>query len=133
MILSLINLNKVALDEAIQRHAPLKKRYVQAAQAPFMNKKINKEIMKMLRLRNKLLNRKGDIDRKTYNKRRNLCVSLVRSEKKHFFRNNNTSDIAYNKTFWKTVKSFFTDKIKTQSKINYLLIKNLSLRKVKRK
>ena len=132
MILSLINLNKVALDEAIQRHAPLKKWYVQAAQAPFMNKKINKEIMKMLRLRNKFLNRKGDIDRKTYNKRRNLCVSLVRSEKKHF-RNNNTSDIAYNKTFWKTVKSFFTDKIKTQSKINYLLIKNLSLRKVKRK
>ena len=132
MILSLINLNKVALDEAIQRHAPLKKRYVQAAQAPFMNKKINKEIMKMLRLRNKFLNRKGDIDRKTYNKRRNLCVSLVRSEKKHF-RNNSTSDIAYNKTFWKTVKSFFTDKIKTQSKINYLLIKNLSLRKVKRK
>ena len=87
MILSLIDLNKVALDEAIQRHAPLKKRYVQAAQAPFMNKKINKEIMKMLRLRNKFLNRKGDIDRKTYNKRRNLCVSLVRSEKKHF-RNN---------------------------------------------
>ena len=80
-------MNKVALDEAIQRHAPLKKLYVQAAQAPFMNKKINKEIMKMLRLRNKFLNRKGDIDRKTYNKRRNLCVSLVRSEKKHF-RNN---------------------------------------------
>ena len=36
---------KTALDEAIQRHAPIKKRYVRANQAPFINKKINKEIM----------------------------------------------------------------------------------------
>ena len=35
---------EAALDEAIQKHAPIKKRYVEANQAPF--KKINKEIMK---------------------------------------------------------------------------------------
>ena len=55
---------KTAFDEAIQRHAPIKKRYVLANQAPFINKKINKEIMKRLRLRNKFLNTKSDIDRK---------------------------------------------------------------------
>ena len=43
---------KTALDEAIQRHAPIKKRYVRANQAPLINKKINKEIMKRSRLRN---------------------------------------------------------------------------------
>ena len=32
---------KTALDEAIQRHARIKKRYVRANQAPFINKKIN--------------------------------------------------------------------------------------------
>ena len=55
---------KTALDKAIQRHAPIKKRYVRANQAPFINKKINKEIMKRSRLRNKFLNTKSDIDRK---------------------------------------------------------------------
>ena len=35
---------ETALDEAMQKHAPIKKRYPEANQAPF--KKINKEIMK---------------------------------------------------------------------------------------
>ena len=61
-----------------------------------MNKKINKEIMKRSRLRNKFLNTKSDIDRKAYNKQRNLRVSLVRNEKKNFFININTSDITDN-------------------------------------
>ena len=90
---------KTALDEAIQRNAPIKKRYVRANQAPFINKKINKEIMKRSRLRNKFLNTKSDIDRKAYNKQRNLRVSLIRSEKKNFFSNINTSDITDNKPF----------------------------------
>ena len=115
---------KIAFDEAIQRHAPIKKRYVRANQAPFINKKINKEIIKRSRLRNKLLNTKSDIDRKVYNKQRNLCVSLIRSEKKNFFSNIDTSDITDNKTFWKTVKPFFTDKIKIKSKI-MLIEKNI--------
>ena len=36
---------KTALNEVIQRRAPIKQRYVRANQAPFVNKKINKEIM----------------------------------------------------------------------------------------
>ena len=78
---------KVDLDEAIQRNAPIKKRYVRANQAPFRNKKINKEIMKRSHLRNKFLNTKSDIDRKVYNKQHYLCVSLIRSEKKNFVSN----------------------------------------------
>ena len=107
---------KTAVDKAIQRHAPIKKRYVRANQAPFINKKINKEIMKMSRLRNKFLNTKNDIDRKAYNKQRNLCESLIRSEKKNFFSNIDASAITDSKTFWKMVKPFFTDKTKTKSR-----------------
>ena len=73
--------------------------------------------MKRSRLRNKFLNTKSDIERKAYNKQRNLCVSLIRNEKQNFFSNINTSDITYNKTFWKTVKPFFTAKIKRKSKM----------------
>ena len=44
---------KAALEEAIQRHALIKKRYIRPNQAPFINKKINKEIMKRSCMRNK--------------------------------------------------------------------------------
>ena len=73
--------------------------------------------MNRSRLRNKFLNTNSDIDRNAYNKQRNLCVSLIKGDKKNFFSNINTSHITDNKTFWKTVKLFFTDKIKTKSKI----------------
>ena len=39
-------------------------------------------------------------------KRSRFCVTLMRITKKNFFSNINTSDIAGNKTFWKTVKPF---------------------------
>ena len=84
--------------------------------------------MKRSRLRNKFLNTRSDIDRKAYNKQRNLCVSLIRREKKIFFNNISTSDITDNKTFWKTVKPLFTDKIQTKSKIT-LIEKKLFLKK----
>ena len=67
---------KTALDKAIQRRAPIKKRYVRANQAPFINKKINKEIMNRSRLRNKVLNTKSDIDRKAYDKQRNFRLGV---------------------------------------------------------
>ena len=41
-------------------------------------------------------------------------------EKNNFFSNINTTDITHNKTFWKTVKPFFADKIKTKSKITLI-------------
>ena len=55
--------------------------------------------MKRSRLRNKFLNTKCDIDSKAYNKQRNLCVSLIRSEKKNFFSNINTSESQITKSF----------------------------------
>ena len=78
------------------------------------------------RLRNKFLNTKSDIDKKAYNKQRNFCVSLIRREEKNFFNNISTRDITDNKTFWKTVKPLFTDKIQTKSIIT-LIEKKLSL------
>ena len=111
---------KAILNQAIQKHAPIKQRYVRANQAPFINKTINKEIMKRLQLRNKFLNTKSDIDRKTYNEQRNLCVSLIRREKKNFFNNISACDITDNETFWKTVKPLFTDNIQAKFKMTLI-------------
>ena len=48
--------------------------------------------------------------KKAYNKQRNKCVSLLSKKIKAFYLNLNVKDIVDNKTFWKTVKSFFSDK-----------------------
>ena len=76
--------------------------------------------MKRSQLRNKFLNTKSDIDRKAYNKQRNLCVSLIRREKKNFFNNISACDITDNETFWKTVKPLFTDNIQAKSKMTLI-------------
>ena len=76
--------------------------------------------MKRRRLLNKFLNTKSDIDRKPYYAQRNLCVTLIRKAKKRFFSNLDTSDITDNKTFWKAVKPFLTDKVKIKSKITLI-------------
>ena len=66
------------MNVTLEKHAPTKKRYARATQAPYMNKKLSKEIMKRSRLRNKFLNRRSDLDRKAYIKQRNYVVSLLR-------------------------------------------------------
>ena len=81
---------KESVSITLDKHAPLKKRYVIANQYPFLNKKLSKEIMKRSRLRNKFLNKKSDIDRKGYNKQRNYVFSLLRNEKKNFYSNLDT-------------------------------------------
>ena len=115
---------KNIVDKILEKHAPMKKRFVRANQAPFVNKKISKEIMKRSRLRNKFLHSKSDIDRKAYNKQRNICVTLIRQEKKNFYSNLNMRDVTDNKMFWKKVRPLFTDKIQTKSKIT-LIEKNV--------
>ena len=67
---------------ALDKFAPQKQKHVRANQQPFVNKTILKAIMNRTRLRNKFLKEKSAINRKSYNKLRNLCVSLVRTAKK---------------------------------------------------
>ena len=111
---------KNIVDKILEKHALMKKRFVRANQAPFVNKKISKEIMKRSRLRNKFLHSKSDIDRKAYNKQRNICVTLIRQEKKNFYSNLNMRDVTDNKMFRKKVRPLFTDKIQTKSKITLI-------------
>ena len=82
--------------------------------------------MKRSQLRNKFLNSKSDLDRRAYNKQQNICVRLIRQEKKYFFSNFKTKDVNDNKTFWKTVKFLFTDKVQIKSKITLIEKKVIS-------
>ena len=61
---------------------------------------------------------KSNIDRKAYNKQRNYIVSLLRNEKNNFYSNLDTKVVIDNRTFWKTVKPFLSEKVTKHSKIN---------------
>ena len=96
--------------EALNKIAPLKQKYVRANNSPFMNKTILKAIIKRTRLRNRFLKDMSDSNRVAYNTQRNYCVSLIRKAKKSYYSNLDHKKIVDNKTFWKTIKPFFTDK-----------------------
>ena len=73
---------KSTTDNILQKHAPIKKRYVRANQASFMNSKTQKEVMRRAHLRYKFIDSKTDADRIAYNKQRNYCFSLIRKKKR---------------------------------------------------
>ena len=98
-------------------YAPLKKKYIRGNNSPFMNRILSKEIMKRSRLRNKFLKSKSEADKKNYVKQRNYCVSLLRRTKKEYYGNLDPRKIADNRTFWRTVKPFLSNKSVENEKI----------------
>ena len=64
--------------------APIKMKNVRANEAPFMNRTIKKAIMKRSRLRNKFLKNPTNENNLNYKRQRNLCVTLLRNEKRIF-------------------------------------------------
>ena len=108
----LINLKDLqyTLQRALDKHAPLKKRYIRANQQNFMDKKLNQAIMVRSKLRNKHLKSKSKTDKQRYNKRRNHCVKLFRHKKQKYYECLDISKITDNKTFWKTISPLFSNK-----------------------
>ena len=112
------NMRRSTLDQ----HAPRKQKYARGNHMPFMNKILSKEIMKRTKLCNKFLKERTDESKKQYTSQRNYCVSLLKKTKKNYYNSLNEKDVSDNKTFWKTVKPFFSDKIVSKEKI--LLVEN---------
>ena len=98
---------------------------MRADQIPFLNKTLSKEIMKRSRLRNKFLNTKSETDKRTYKKQRNYAVSLLRKEKESFYSTPDISVVTEKKKFWKTVKTFLSDKVKKHSQITLVESKEI--------
>ena len=96
--------------DLLNKHAPMKVKYVRANNAPFMNKILSKAIMTRTRLKNKFLKIPNDINKRNYNKHRNYCVNLLRKEKKKYYNNIDLKLLTENKLFWKTIKPLFSDK-----------------------
>ena len=98
-------------------HAPLKHKHIRGNQQPFFNKELSKAIMKRSKLRNIYLKNTTLENRNNYVRHRNYCVNLLRKTKRDYYSNLKISDITDNKSFWKSVKPSFTDKVNTNEQI----------------
>ena len=103
--------------EILNKHAPMKQKYLRANQVRFMTKDLLIAIMKRSRLRNKFLRERADIFREEYKKQRNLCVSLLKKAKKNHFANLDIKSVTDNKNFWHTVMPLFCNKVKAKTVI----------------
>ena len=54
---------------------------------------------------------------KWINTQRNYCLTLVRKAKKYYFNKQDHENVTDNKTFWKSIKPFFSEKGSTHNKI----------------
>ena len=113
-----INLNngqfsnvKLIADRVVKKHIPFKEKHVRGNQGNFMNKNLKKEMMTRSRLLNKFRKNSNDDNKTAYKKQRNYCVKLLRETKKEFYNNLDVRQITDNKSFWKTVKPNFSDKM----------------------
>ena len=61
-------------------------------------------------LRNKFLKTKKEESKQLYNKERNLCVTLLRRDKRNYLPELNKRILKNIRKFWKTVNSIFSEK-----------------------
>ena len=76
-----------------------------------MNKELRKAIYTRSRLRNRYFKNPTKENETSYKKQRNKCVSLRRKSITQHFSEITSEGIITNKQFWKTVKSFLTNKV----------------------
>ena len=66
--------------------------------------------MKRSKLRNKYLRERTNEAKSLYNKQRNLCVSILRKNKRDDFDNLNNKIVTDNRKFWKAISPLFSKK-----------------------
>ena len=91
--------------DALNRHAPLKKKVIRANHAPY----VTKSLRKSSNLQKSYFLKKAPESLKKYKKKTDYCSRLYKKERKKFFSN---LEICDNKTFLKTIQPFFSEKTK---------------------
>ena len=73
--------------KVLNKHAPIKTKYLRANHSPFVTKELSKAIMLRLKLRNQYLKYKSKEARARFKIQRNLCVTLLRKAKRDYYGN----------------------------------------------
>ena len=74
-----------SLQTLLEKHAPLKSKFVRANEVPYMTKSWWKAIMTRSRLKNEYLKTPTPFNWMKYKRQRNLCVSLNRLSRREYF------------------------------------------------
>ena len=106
--------------DVLNRHAPIKKKVIRANHASYLTKELKKAITKRSQLEKIYSNKRTEESFKKYKKQKNYCSRLYKRERKSFFESIDSSKITDNKTFWKNIRPFFSEKRKTVNKITLL-------------
>ena len=104
----------------LDKHAPMKEKYVRANNEPFMKKTLSKAIMNRSRLRNRFIKNPNATNQYNYKRQRNNMVNLLRREKKKYYENLDPHKNLDTKNFWKTVKPLFSDKNNMNGRITLI-------------
>ena len=96
--------------EVVNKHAPLKKKVLRGNHSPFVTKEFQKVIYTRSKLKNKMNQNPSRENVLAYKKQRNICVSLRRKSLKKHLRSITEKGINNNKSFWKFIKPFPTNK-----------------------
>ena len=97
-------------SEVLNYHAPLKQKSVRGNHALFMTRELNKVIMTKSKVKKSYIKWPSRESFVAYKKAKNKCNSLIRKAKRKFFKEVTKSRMMSNRTFWKTVKLFLTNK-----------------------
>ena len=103
--------------QILEKHAPTKKKYVRANEVPYMTKSLRKAIMKRSELETKYYKCKSLMNYRVFKKQKNFVSCLYKKARKTFYENIDTNFVQDNKTFWKTVKPFLSNKGSQSRKI----------------
>ena len=104
---------KEVFMKVLNQHAPMKKKFIRGNNAPFMNQTLSKAFMHRSKLKNRYNKNPTEVNKMSYYKQRNYCVSLLRKEKRKYYNNLDLNIFADNKKFWQRVKPLFSDKQKS--------------------
>ena len=92
----------VSMD-AINKHAPLKRKYIRENHAEYMDKELSQAIMKSSKLWNDYVKDRSEENRLAYKKQHNFGVTLLSKKKAGYFNNLDLNLLRDNKMFWKTI------------------------------
>ncbi|XP_057302848.1 uncharacterized protein LOC130637010 [Hydractinia symbiolongicarpus] len=99
-----------AFKNVIEKHMPVKQKMVRNNHAPFITKRVRKEIMIRSRKRNVYNSNPTAENWNSFRIQRNKCAKIVRDARKIYYRKLDVSKVRDNKAFWKIVKPNFSEK-----------------------
>jgi hypothetical protein len=113
------------LKMIIDRHAPLKTKYLRGKRAPYMNDVLRKAINVKAMFYRKYIKNPNEYTWDSYRKQRNKVTHLKRISVKNFFDSKCEKSNLNSKSFWGTIKPFFTSKNSKSNDMFHLLENNV--------